>query len=153
MFLDFRKIKRGSLLIFAIVLVDILTGCARRSPITTATPVQLTSTPILEMRASNPKDLHIISGRPQVVVFFAFWCGNSRAMYPILKRLEAEYFQQINFIYLDIDDPANTAIKNQLGYRLQPEFYLVDANGNVLKHWLGLVNPNELETAIKSLVK
>jgi len=105
------------------------------------------------MRASNPKDLHLVSGRPQIIVFFAFWDGNSRAMYPIIKRLEAEYFQQVNFIYLDIDDPGNTAIKNQLGYRLQPELYLVDANGNVLKHWIGLVNPNELETAIKSLVK
>ena len=37
------------------------------------------------------------------------------------------------FVYLDIDDPATTAFKQELGYFVQPNFFLLDGQGNVLK--------------------
>jgi len=37
-------------------------------------------------------------------------------MAPIVHGLEAEYSERINFVYLDIDDPANSDLLSFLGY-------------------------------------
>jgi len=60
-------------------------------------------------------------------------------MKPIVHGLEAEYHQQIRFTYLDVDDAATNSFKQALGYRYQPEFYLLDGEGNVVQKWLGPV--------------
>ena len=60
-------------------------------------------------------------------------------MAPVVHGLEAEYFGQINFVYLDIDNPANEDFKSQLGFRYQPKFFLIDGEGNILQQWAGIV--------------
>ena len=60
-------------------------------------------------------------------------------MAPIVHGLEAEYFRAIDFVYLDIDDLANSDFLNELGFRYQPQFVLLDGEGNILKKWLGPV--------------
>ena len=60
-------------------------------------------------------------------------------MKPIVHGLEAEYHTQIRFTYLDVDDAATTQFKQALGYRYQPEFYLLDGDGNVVQKWFGPV--------------
>jgi len=62
--------------------------------------------------------------------------------------LEAKYDSRVGFVYLDIDDPTTSEFKRALGYRLQPHFFLLDAQGNVLRSWLGNVPEDELEAAI-----
>jgi len=65
--------------------------------------------------------------------------------------LEQQYGQDINFIYLDIDDPRNDDFKRQLGYRVQPHMFLLDGDGQELEQWLGLVSHDELEAALQSV--
>jgi hypothetical protein len=55
----------------------------------------------------------------------------------VVHGLEAEYGDRINFVYLDVDDPANKALLQTLGRRSQPEFYLLDGEGTVLAQWYG----------------
>jgi hypothetical protein len=62
--------------------------------------------------------------------------------------LEAEYGNQVNFIYLDIDDQDNNTFKQQLRYRYQPHIFLVDGEGAVLGQWVGQVARDTLEGAI-----
>ena len=67
-----------------------------------------------------------------------------------MHGLEQQYGQNINFIYLDIDDPRNDGFKRQLGYRVQPHLFLLDGNGNVLEEWLGLVSREDLEAGLQA---
>ena len=67
-----------------------------------------------------------------------------------MHGLEQQYGQNVNFIYLDIDDPRNDDFKRQLGYRVQPHIFLLDGNGEELGQWLGLVSREELEAALQS---
>ncbi len=60
-------------------------------------------------------------------------------MAPIVHGLEVDYFGEINFVYLDIDNPANSEFLKELGFRYQPQFILIDGEGNVLQQWLGPV--------------
>ena len=68
-------------------------------------------------------------------------------MAPVVHGLEAEYADRMNFAYLDIDDPNTLEFRDTLGRRAQPEFYLLDADGNVIQKWYGIVSPEEFETA------
>ena len=66
-------------------------------------------------------------------------------MAPMVHGLEAKYFGRINFVYLDADDRDTFPFQQQLGFRYQPEIYLLDGDGNVLKKWVGFTSEQELE--------
>ncbi|GAB4485764.1 MAG: hypothetical protein OHK0031_09850 [Anaerolineales bacterium] len=68
-------------------------------------------------------------------------------MAPIVHGLEAKYSGKINFYFLDADDPATDVFQNQFGFRVQPEFYLLDGSGTIIKKWVGAVSPDEFEAA------
>ncbi|MDD5467493.1 MAG: hypothetical protein PHS96_06780 [Anaerolineales bacterium] len=72
-------------------------------------------------------------------------------MAPVVHGLESKYGAEVNFVYLDRDDPRNAEFLETLGFRYQPHFFLVDAQGHVLKQWVGYVGVEVLEEAIVSV--
>lgn len=90
----------------------------------------------------------LASGKVQFVFFFAYWDGTSQAMAPLIHGLELSYADRVNFIYLDVDDPATQSFQMTLHYRYQPHFFLLDPGGVVLRQWLGYVNVQELISAL-----
>ncbi len=67
-------------------------------------------------------------------------------MAPMVHGLEAKYFGKIRFSYLDADDPRTRDFQRTLGFYYQPEVYLLDGNGNVLKKWIGNTSAEEFES-------
>ena len=94
--------------------------------------------------------VRLASGKVQLIEFFAFWSGPCQAMAPIVHGLEERYNEQIGFIYLDIDDPANTILKRELGFRMEPHFFLLDPGGWVLKQWSGYVTVEDFSKAFEA---
>lgn len=74
-------------------------------------------------------------------------------MAPIVHGLEAEYSQQMSFSFLDIDDPRNDTFKEQLGFRYQPHFVLLDGSGTVLQQWIGPVEEGVLREAFEQALQ
>ena len=68
-------------------------------------------------------------------------------MAPMVHGLEATYYGKVRFTYLDADDSRTQGFQQALGFRYQPEFYLLDANGNLLKKFIGFVSQAEFEAA------
>ncbi|NWG35762.1 MAG: hypothetical protein HXY42_15140 [Chloroflexi bacterium] len=66
-------------------------------------------------------------------------------MAPMVHGLEAKYFGRIIFTYLDADDPETRPFQQLLGFFYQPEVYLLDGEGNVLKKWVGFTSEEEFE--------
>jgi hypothetical protein len=66
-------------------------------------------------------------------------------MAPMVHGLEAKYFGKIQFSYLDADDPNTFDFQEALGFNYQPEIYLLDQNGMVLKKWVGFTSEGQLE--------
>ena len=64
-------------------------------------------------------------------------------MAPMVHGLEAEYFGKVKFTYLDADDSRTDGFQRALGFYYQPEFYLLDAVGNLLKKFVGFVSQDE----------
>ena len=68
-------------------------------------------------------------------------------MAPIVHGLEAEYHNKILFTFLDAGDSATNDFQRSLGFAYQPEFYLLDPQGNVLQKWIGYVDEADLRAA------
>jgi thiol-disulfide isomerase/thioredoxin len=103
--------------------------------------------------ASDPANVAFAQGRVQFVEFFAYWCSVCKAMAPTVHGLEGLYEAQVEFIYLDRDDPATQRLQDVLGYIYQPHFFLLDENGKVLGEWRGYVEGELLQTALVEAIE
>ena len=74
-------------------------------------------------------------------------------MAPMVHGLEAKYYDKIKFSYLDAGDSRTEGFQRALGFRYQPEFYLLDGNGQLLKKWIGAVSQEEFETVFAQYVQ
>ncbi len=120
----------------------------------TATPTPELPPPIRSgLVASDPALFKLDSGEVQLVEFFAYWCVTCRSMAPVIHSFEALYADRMNFIYLDIDDPAASRHKRSLGYRYQPHFFLLDRDGKILIQWVGWMTTEELRNAIEGALR
>jgi len=106
-----------------------------------------------QLRASDLSGVKLASGKTQLFFFFAFWDGASLAMAPLVHAVEEDYQERVNFVYLDIDDPAANYFMEELGYVSQPHFFLVDPQGVIIQQWEGYVKIEELIEAIESALK
>lgn len=70
-----------------------------------------------------------------------------------MHGLEATYGDRIGFVYLDIDNPATAGLKQELGYRYQPHFFLVDGEGTVLRTWLGPIQEADVAQAFEESLR
>jgi thiol-disulfide isomerase/thioredoxin len=123
---------------------------AAPTPTPTATPVLSLWTDLL---ATDPSTVKLASGKPELVVFFAYWDGNSRIMMPAWLNLQDQYGRQVNFIYLDQDDPATAELKHALYYKAYaelPQIFLLGVDGKVLRKWQGVVPQLALQQALEA---
>ena len=74
-------------------------------------------------------------------------------MKPIVNGLEQEYGENIEFVPVNIDDPNSAALKQQYGFRYQPHFLLVDANGEVIEEWLGYTDAPFFEQTFDTVLQ
>lgn len=74
-------------------------------------------------------------------------------MKPIVNELESEYGTQIEFVPVNIDDPNSAQLKQQYGFRYQPHFLLVDANGEVIEEWLGYTDAAFFEQTFATVLE
>lgn len=114
---------------------------------------QVNSSPNLELVATDPATVQLASGKVQLVEFFAFWDGTSKALAPVINELKNAFGDRMNFVFLDIDDPANQKFKDQLGYKLQPHFFLLDKQGNILRDWQGYVDIVDLRSTFEGALQ
>ena len=74
-------------------------------------------------------------------------------MAPMVHGLEAEYSGKVKFIFLDADNPKTDTFQRTLGFQYQPEFYLLDADGNVLKKLVGSISEEEFRNILNSYLQ
>jgi heat shock protein HspQ len=69
-------------------------------------------------------------------------------MKPVVNSLSTTYNNQIDFVYLDIDDPNNNEAKEKYGYRYQPHFFIVNEKEEVQQEWVGYVTEETFTAAL-----
>jgi thioredoxin-related protein len=74
-------------------------------------------------------------------------------MAPMVHGLEAKYSGKIKFSYLDADDPQTQDFQQALGFYSQPEIYLLDERGELLKKWVGYTSQEDFELEFAKYVQ
>jgi hypothetical protein len=74
-------------------------------------------------------------------------------MKPVVHGLEAEYGDQIEFVYLDIDDKATAELKQQLNFKYQPFFVMLDGEGNVVETLNGSAGRADFVSAFDGMIE
>lgn len=64
-----------------------------------------------------------------------------------MHGLEAAYWGQIDFIYINREAPANADVVSQYGIRYQPVFVLIEPDGTEVQRWT-FIDESELGAAL-----
>jgi thiol-disulfide isomerase/thioredoxin len=150
--------KRG-VFILVVLLAALLAACGSGStaPVEEAPAgddmVERPSEPAGETFRSDSVTHIAATGNPQLIEFFAYWCTTCARVRPIVHGLEAEYWDRVDFVYLDIDDPANREAMNEYGFTAQPYFVLIEADGTVVQTWFGYTEADTFRTGLDSVLQ
>ena len=98
-----------------------------------------------EIKGAELEEL-IASGKKVVCDFWAAWCGPCRMLAPVLGKLSEEFGARAEFVKLNIDEEAETAIKN--GVMSIPDVFVFE-NGEKKAHSLGYVPEEELRAFLE----
>ena len=72
-------------------------------------------------------------------------------MAPVVHGLEIEYWGEVDFVYLDVQDPATQEFRNQFGFRYQPYLIFLDGEGNQVGEAIGYQDETNLRGMIEQL--
>lgn len=62
----------------------------------------------------------------------------------MVHRLEAEYWDKVDFIYLNQYDSANQRVFDRYGMRGRPVFALITPEGDEIIKWFGAKSEDEM---------
>lgn len=69
-----------------------------------------------------------------------------------MHGLEAEYWGEIDFVYLDREAGVNADVVNEYGISGQPVFILIAPDGTEIERWFGRVDGGTLADAFDALL-
>ena len=146
------------LLIFPLALGIFLTACSGQSappaptPTTTVSETPSNAADLKDYVASDPS-LVKNTGCPQVIEFFAFWCTTCQAMRPTIHKLQDEYGERVDFIYLDIDADNTKTLRKELEFTgLRPTIVFLSGEGTEIGRMVGMHSEEELASQIDDLL-
>lgn len=69
-----------------------------------------------------------------------------------MNGLQAQFGEEIEFIVLNIDDPATLPLRQQYNMVQRTNYVLVNARGEVVQRWFGALNEDEVARALREFL-
>ncbi|XP_075038812.1 thioredoxin, mitochondrial [Mixophyes fleayi] len=95
------------------------------------------------------QDRVVGSETPVVVDFHAQWCGPCKLLAPRLEKVVAKHEGKVLMAKVDIDDHTDLALKYEVS---AVPTVLAMKNGDVVDHFVGVKDVDELEAFLKKLI-
>ena len=70
----------------------------------------------------------------------------------MVHGLEADYWGQVTFLYIDREAPTNQTVTQQFGISSQPIIVLLDAQGSEVERFFGFTSEEDLRAALDGLL-
>lgn len=84
--------------------------------------------------------------------FYAKWCNYSQQMTPIIKQLDADYKDRMDFTWLNVDKTSSDHWCYKYGIRSIPAYVISDLQGNAVKVWVGAKPESVLAQGIETVL-
>ena len=90
-----------------------------------------------------------VASRPQVLDFYADWCGPCKQMKPVIEEAKRKYGDKVEFVALNADDPANRPLMDKYKVKSIPNLCFLDARGNLVEQIVGFEGPYPIYSALE----
>jgi len=98
-------------------------------------------------------EIAFTNNKPIFMEFYAEWCEVCKEMAPQVSTLKDEYEKDINFVFLNVDNPKWANYIQKFAVNGIPQVNLFDKKGNLISTFIGKQDEIKIRESIKSLEK
>ena len=102
---------------------------------------------------SADPEIAFINNKPTFLEFYAEWCEVCKAMAPQVSALKDEYENDINFVFLNVDNQKWVKYIEKFAVNGIPQVNLFDKNGNLVSTFIGKQDEIKIRESINNLEK
>ena len=103
-------------------------------------------------KTSIDPEIAFSTNKPIFLEFYAEWCEVCKKMSPGVNKLRNEYKQDINFVFLNVDNPKWEKYINQMNVNGIPQIDLFNKALNLETTFIGLQDESDIEESLKNIV-
>ena len=100
----------------------------------------------------NP-EIAFTNGKPTYLEFYAEWCEICKEMAPEVTELKKDFDNEINFVFLNVDNPKWDKFVKQFKVNGIPQINFIDSNSNLKATFTGLQEEKTLKDSINNLLE
>ena len=93
------------------------------------------------------------NNKPTFLEFYAEWCEVCKAMAPKISSLKEEYEEDINFVFLNVDNQKWGNYIQKFSVNGIPQVNLFDKKGNLISTFIGKQDEIKIRESINNLEK
>ena len=102
---------------------------------------------------SMEPDIAFTNGKPTYLEFYAEWCEICKEMAPEVTELKSNFENEINFVFLNVDNPKWDKYIKQFKVNGIPQINFINSNGNLQSTFTGLQEEKTLKDSIKNILE
>ena len=91
------------------------------------------------------------NNKPTFLEFYAEWCEVCKEMAPQVSELKGSYEKDINFVFLNVDNPKWVNYIRQFDVNGIPQINLFDRGGNLISTFIGKQEEEIIKESIEEL--
>ena len=117
--------KKNIIITLAILLVVLISSAAGFA-VATATGAGAPKEKPSDYKVGISYDKAMESDKPMIALFYVDWCGYCLKFMPKFKTLSLMYLARYNFVMLDVENPVNKELVEDVGLTGFPTVYIID---------------------------
>ena len=103
-------------------------------------------------RNSIDPEIAFTTNKPMFLEFYAEWCEVCKKMAPSVSELRKEYGKDINFVFINVDNPKWEKYINKMNVNGIPQINLFDKQSNLEKTFIGLQDEMDIKKSLLNLL-
>ena len=97
-------------------------------------------------------EIAFTNNRPTFLEFYAEWCEVCKEMAPKVADLKDEYEKDINFVFLNVDNPKWENYLRKFNVNGIPQLNLFNSNGNLEATFIGKQDEETIKVSLQNLI-
>jgi len=94
-----------------------------------------------------------VASRPQVLDFYADWCGPCKEMKPVLDEAKTKYGDRVDFVAVNADDPGNRPLMDKYKVTALPTLCFLDSKGQLIEQIVGFDGSAPIVAALEKVTQ
>ena len=103
-------------------------------------------------KTSIDPEIAFTTNKPIFLEFYAEWCEVCKKMSPGVSQLRKEYGKDINFVFINVDNPKWEKYIKEMNVNGIPQINLFDNESNLEKTFIGLQDEMDIKQSLINLL-